>query len=71
MKRKLGRLSSEKNDNTDSNDNLRVKRYLAKLTINPAIAHGISEYVGSLEPGKIADIAIWNPQFFGIKPRWL
>ncbi|HEU4984719.1 MAG TPA: amidohydrolase family protein, partial [Nitrososphaera sp.] len=50
-------------------DNLRAKRYLAKLTINPAITHGISSYVGSLEKGKIADIVVWTPQFFGIKPK--
>ena len=46
-----------------------VKRYLAKLTINPAITHGISDYVGSLQKGKLADIVIWTPQFFGIKPK--
>jgi urease subunit alpha len=65
MKKVAGRLRVEKGDN----DNLRVKRYLAKLTINPAITHGISDYVGSLEPGKIADIVIWTPQFFGAKPK--
>jgi len=65
MKKVAGRLKNEKGDN----DNLRVKRYLAKLTINPAKTHGISDYVGSLEPGKIADIVIWTPQFFGAKPK--
>lgn len=65
MKKMAGRLKEEKGEN----DNLRVKRYLAKLTINPAITHGISEYVGSIEPGKIADLVIWNPQFFGVKPK--
>jgi urease subunit alpha len=65
MKKMAGRLPDEKGDN----DNLRAKRYLAKLTINPAITHGISEYVGSLEKNKIADIVIWTPQFFGIKPK--
>lgn len=65
MKKMRGRLEEE----TGENDNLRVKRYLAKITINPAITHGISQYVGSLEPGKIADIVIWTPQFFGIKPK--
>ena len=65
MKKMVGRLEEENGEN----DNLRVKRYLAKLTINPAITHGISEYVGSLEPGKIADIVLWTPQFFGIKPK--
>src|SRR3990170_8217543 len=65
MKKMAGRLKLEKGDN----DNLRVKRYLAKLTINPAITHGISDYVGSLEVGKLADIVIWTPPFFGIKPK--
>ncbi|MEX0764405.1 MAG: urease subunit alpha [Nitrosopumilaceae archaeon] len=65
MKKMAGRLKEEK----DGNDNLRVKRYLSKLTINPAITHGISDYVGSLEPGKLADIVMWTPQFFGIKPK--
>jgi len=65
MKKMAGRLKEEKNDN----DNLRVKRYLAKLTLNPAITHGISDYVGSLEVGKLADIVIWTPPFFGIKPK--
>jgi urease subunit alpha len=65
MKKMSGRLKLEKGNN----DNLRIKRYLAKLTINPAITHGISDYVGSLQPGKIADIVIWTPQFFGIKPK--
>ena len=65
MKKMTGALSQE----NGNNDNLRVKRYLAKITINPAITHGISEYVGSLEPGKLADIVIWTPQFFGVKPK--
>ena len=65
MKKMTGRLAQESGEN----DNLRVKRYLAKITINPAITHGISQHVGSLEPGKIADIIIWTPQFFGIKPK--
>jgi len=65
MKRMTGRLPGEAGDN----DNLRVKRYLAKITINPAITHGISGHVGSLEPGKLADIIVWTPQFFGIKPK--
>ncbi len=65
MKKMAGRLKEEKGDN----DNLRAKRYLAKLTINPAITHGIADHVGSLEPGKIADIVVWTPQFFGIKPK--
>jgi len=65
MKKMAGRLAQE----SGTNDNLRVKRYLAKITINPAITHGISQYVGSLEIGKIADIVVWTPQFFGIKPK--
>ena len=65
MKKMAGRLKEEKGDN----DNLRVKRYLAKLTINPAIPHGISEYVGSIQKGKMADLVLWSPQFFGVKPK--
>ncbi len=65
MKKMTGKLKEEKGDN----DNLRVKRYLAKTTINPAITHGISDYVGSLQPGKLADIVIWTPPFFGVRPK--
>lgn len=65
MKKMSGRPKEEKGEN----DNLRAKRYLAKLTINPAITHGISDYVGSLQAGKMADIVIWTPQFFGVKPK--
>ncbi len=50
------------------NDNLRIRRYVAKYTINPAVAHGIAAHVGSLEPGKLADIVLWKPAFFGVKP---
>ena len=50
-------------------DNLRAKRYIAKYTINPAITHGIADYVGSIEPGKIADLVLWKPAFFGVKPE--
>lgn len=50
-------------------DNFRVKRYISKYTINPAISHGISKYVGSIEPGKIADLVLWKPAFFGVKPE--
>lgn len=50
------------------NDNFRVKRYISKYTINPAVTHGISRYVGSVEPGKLADLVLWNPAFFGAKP---
>jgi urease subunit alpha len=49
-------------------DNFRVKRYIAKVTINPAIAHGLSKHVGSVEVGKFADLVIWSPAFFGVKP---
>src|SRR6185437_10801789 len=51
------------------NDNFRVKRYLAKYTINPAIAHGISGWVGSVEAGKWADLVLWKPAFFGVRPE--
>jgi len=54
--------------NREKNDNARVKRYIAKYTINPAIAHGISHEVGSLEEGKLADLVLWKPAFFGVKP---
>jgi urease alpha subunit len=53
------------------NDNQRIKRYVAKYTINPAIAHGISTEVGSIEPGKLADMVLWNPAFFGVKPEMI
>lgn len=64
MKKQFGRLHEEKGDN----DNFRARRYVAKYTINPAIAQGISSYVGSIEVGKLADLSIWNPAFFGVKP---
>ncbi|MBL8707232.1 MAG: urease subunit alpha [Rhodospirillales bacterium] len=64
MKRQRGRLKEEKGDN----DNLRVKRYIAKYTINPAIAQGVADYVGSIEVGKLADLVVWTPAFFGVKP---
>jgi urease subunit alpha len=64
MKRQFGRLSEE----NGQNDNFRARRYIAKYTINPAIAQGIAGYVGSIEVGKIADIVIWDPAFFGVKP---
>ena len=50
-------------------DNERVKRYVAKYTINPAVAHGFSEVIGSVEVGKLADLCLWNPAFFGAKPE--
>jgi len=64
MKRQRGRLDEEKGEN----DNLRVRRYIAKYTINPAIAHGIDKHIGSLEVGKRADLVMWSPAFFGVKP---
>jgi len=64
MKRQRGRLTGE----TGDNDNLRVRRYIAKYTINPAICHGMAAHVGSVEPGKLADLVIWKPMFFGVKP---
>jgi urease subunit alpha len=64
MKLQRGRLAQERGEN----DNARVKRYIAKYTINPAIAHGVGGHVGSIEPGKWADLVVWKPAFFGIKP---
>ncbi|MFN3211080.1 MAG: urease subunit alpha [Roseovarius sp.] len=65
MKKQRGRLADE----TGENDNLRARRYVAKYTINPAIAHGISGHIGSIEEGKRADLVLWNPAFFGVKPE--
>jgi urease subunit alpha len=64
MKKQFGRVPEE----TGENDNFRARRYVAKYTINPAIAQGISNYVGSIEVGKLADLTLWNPAFFGVKP---
>jgi len=64
MKKQFGRLAEEKGNN----DNFRARRYVSKYTINPAIAQGISSYVGSIEIGKLADLCIWDPAFFGVKP---
>jgi len=64
MKKQRGRLPQEKGDN----DNVRAKRYVAKYTINPAIAHGVSKHIGSVEKGKLADLVLWSPAFFGVKP---
>ena len=64
MKKQRGRLKEEKGDN----DNVRAKRYVAKYTINPAIAHGVSKIIGSVEKGKMADLVLWSPAFFGVKP---
>jgi urease subunit alpha len=64
MKRQRGRLPEE----TGDNDNVRTKRYVAKYTINPAIAHGMAAHIGSVEVGKLADLVLWRPAFFGVKP---
>ena len=65
MKKQRGPLRGEQ----AGNDNLRVRRYIAKYTINPAIAHGVASHVGSLEVGKMADLVLWKPAFFGVKPE--
>jgi len=64
MKRQRGKLPED----SDRNDNFRVKRYVAKYTINPALTHGLAEHIGSVERGKLADLVIWSPAFFGVKP---
>ncbi len=64
MKRQRGRLPED----SDRSDNFRVKRYIAKYTINPALTHGLAEHIGSVEVGKLADIVLWSPAFFGVKP---
>jgi urease subunit alpha len=64
MKKQRGRLPQDNGDN----DNFRAKRYIAKYTINPAIAHGVSKLIGSVEKGKLADLVLWSPAFFGVKP---
>jgi urease subunit alpha len=65
MKQQRGALAGER----PGSDNLRVRRYIAKYTINPAIAHGIASEVGSVEVGKMADLVLWKPAFFGVKPE--
>jgi urease subunit alpha len=65
MKKQRGKLKGDKADN----DNARVKRYIAKYTINPAIAHGVSKHIGSVEKGKLADLVLWSSAFFGVKPE--
>ncbi|MBV9816418.1 MAG: urease subunit alpha, partial [Alphaproteobacteria bacterium] len=64
MKRQRGRLPED----SDGSDNFRVKRYVAKYTINPALTHGLAEHIGSVEVGKLADLVLWSPAFFGVKP---
>jgi urease subunit alpha len=68
---KMKKMTGSLPEDNSQNDNFRVKRYLAKITINPAITHGISDHVGSLQPGRLADIVIWSPQFFGVKPKMI
>ncbi|GCL70691.1 urease subunit alpha [Paenibacillus sp. JMULE4] len=70
MKKQRGYLAApgEQDASPKDNDNFRIKRYVAKYTINPAITHGISHLVGSVEPGKLADLVVWSPAFFGVKP---
>jgi urease subunit alpha len=65
MKAACGRLKED----AEGNDNYRVLRYLAKVTINPAITFGVSDYIGSVERGKVADLVLWEPAFFGAKPK--
>ena len=67
MKVQRGKLPLD----TERNDNFRVKRYIAKYTINPAITHGLADYVGSIEAGKVADLVLWRPAFFGVKPEMI
>ena len=67
MKKQRGPLPED----SERNDNFRIRRYIAKYTINPAITHGISEYVGSVEVGKVADLVLWNPKMFGVKPEMI
>src|SRR5437773_2403227 len=65
MKLQRGALPGEK----PGSDNARIKRYVAKVTINPAIAHGVAHEIGSVETGKLADLVLWRPAFFGVKPE--
>jgi urease subunit alpha len=65
MRSQRGRLAAE----VGNNDNYRIRRYIAKYTVNPAIAHGMSHEIGSVEPGKLADLVLWRPAFFGVKPE--
>jgi len=64
MKRQRGRLPED----SDRSDNFRAKRYIAKYTVNPALTHGLAEHIGSVEAGKLADLVLWSPAFFGVKP---
>ena len=68
MKQQRGALPQ---DEGQGNDNFRAKRYVAKYTINPSIAHGVSKHIGSVEVGKFADLVLWSPAFFGVKPDFV
>jgi urease subunit alpha len=68
---KMKQLTGALGGDPSENDNQRILRYLAKLTINPALTHGIAHVVGSLEPGKLADIVLWPTNTFGIKPKYV
>jgi urease subunit alpha len=68
---KMKKLTGPLTGDSVENDNQRILRYLAKLTINPALTHGISHLVGSLEPGKVADIVLWPTNTFGVKPKYV
>jgi urease subunit alpha len=68
MKRQRGPLPEDSANGISRNDNFRAKRYIAKYTINPALTHGLAEHVGSVEIGKLADLVLWSPAFFGVKP---
>jgi urease subunit alpha len=68
MKKQRGFLAE---DEPNNNDNFRVKRYVSKYTINPALTHGMAEHIGSIEAGKLADIVLWKPSMFGAKPEMI
>lgn len=68
---KMKKMTGPLPEDSAQNDNFRVKRYLSKITINNAITHGIADYVGAIKPGLLADIVIWSPQFFGVKPKMI
>jgi urease subunit alpha len=68
MKRQRGSLPEDNANGQGRNDNFRVKRYVAKYTINPALTHGLARHIGSVEVGKLADLVVWSPAFFGVKP---
>src|SRR6185295_7603149 len=69
MKSQFGKLEHPTSNGHAAADNFRALRYVAKYTINPAITHGLAQEVGSIETGKLADLVIWNPAFFGVKPE--